>query len=231
MFKLDRAFTAVLIAGLSMLAPACNRSEHDHHSNPKTNPTAPKPGLSTPSEAAHELHAALEQAKLSPPYVLVGHSFGGALVRVFANIYTQEVAGIVLVDPFQEEFVDWLKAHQPGKYEQFVSRGRQAYVSDWEGTLSELRGASSFPDIPVTLLSATNRKPQTGDAIEQGIGSTEFAEGSEAITSSQSTWLSKIPHGKLIKVAGSSHNIPDERPEAVVQAVMEIIQQINNSKR
>jgi pimeloyl-ACP methyl ester carboxylesterase len=138
---------------------------------------------------------------------------------------------MVLVDPFQEEFVDWLKAHQPENYEQFVNRGRQAYVSDWEATLSELRNASSFPGMPVALLSASNRKPQKGDALEQGIGSTEFAAGSEAIINAHAMWLSKIPTGKLVKVEGSSHNIPDERPEVVVQAIVEIIQQINNSKR
>jgi pimeloyl-ACP methyl ester carboxylesterase len=47
---------------------------------------------------AEELHALLANAGVSGPYVLVGHSFGGLYVRVFADLYPQEVAGMVLVD-------------------------------------------------------------------------------------------------------------------------------------
>lgn len=48
---------------------------------------------------ARELHSLLEQAEVSGPYVLVGHSLGGAFVRVFADRYPEEVAGMVLIDP------------------------------------------------------------------------------------------------------------------------------------
>jgi pimeloyl-ACP methyl ester carboxylesterase len=45
-----------------------------------------------------ELHRALEAADIEPPYVLVGHSYGGFVVRLFAAIYPRETAGLVLVD-------------------------------------------------------------------------------------------------------------------------------------
>jgi pimeloyl-ACP methyl ester carboxylesterase len=48
--------------------------------------------------AAHRLRAVLRRCNVSPPYVLVGHSMGGLLVRVFADRYPGEVAGVVLVD-------------------------------------------------------------------------------------------------------------------------------------
>lgn len=47
---------------------------------------------------AEELHALLRAANLTPPYVLVGHSMGGFNVRLFASLYRNEVAGVVLVD-------------------------------------------------------------------------------------------------------------------------------------
>ena len=50
-------------------------------------------------QIATELHAALEGAGIRSPYVLVGHSFGGVYVRIFADVYPDEVAGLVLVDP------------------------------------------------------------------------------------------------------------------------------------
>jgi pimeloyl-ACP methyl ester carboxylesterase len=53
----------------------------------------------TTSNIAAELHAALRAAGVESPYVLVGHSFGGLVVRRFASLYPEEVAGLVLVDP------------------------------------------------------------------------------------------------------------------------------------
>jgi len=52
-----------------------------------------------------ELRSALRAAGLQPPYVLVGHSFGAYLVRLFAALHADDVAGMVLVDPLEPE--DW----------------------------------------------------------------------------------------------------------------------------
>lgn len=57
----------------------------------------------TPRHIAVELHQLLESAGIQPPYVLVGHSFGGLVVRRFALLYPQEVNSIVLVDPMRCE--------------------------------------------------------------------------------------------------------------------------------
>ncbi|HEY3618016.1 MAG TPA: alpha/beta hydrolase [Candidatus Sulfotelmatobacter sp.] len=47
---------------------------------------------------AEELHALLRAAGIAPPYILVGHSLGGYNVRLYASLYRNEVAGMVLVD-------------------------------------------------------------------------------------------------------------------------------------
>jgi pimeloyl-ACP methyl ester carboxylesterase len=47
---------------------------------------------------AQELHALLRAAEIAPPYILVGHSMGGYDVRLYASLYRNEVAGMVLVD-------------------------------------------------------------------------------------------------------------------------------------
>jgi pimeloyl-ACP methyl ester carboxylesterase len=57
----------------------------------------------TSSEIVSELHALLAAANEKPPYILVGHSFGGYNVRLFADRYLDEVAGIVLVDSSHED--------------------------------------------------------------------------------------------------------------------------------
>src|SRR4051794_9991798 len=65
----------------------------------------PGPIPRTMRQDAYELHTLLERAGIAPPYVLVGHSYGGLLVRVYAERYPDEVAGMVLVDPTHEDTV------------------------------------------------------------------------------------------------------------------------------
>lgn len=52
----------------------------------------------TPENLASELKSLLKKLDLQPPYVLVGHSFGGLLTRIYAGLHPDEVAGMVLVD-------------------------------------------------------------------------------------------------------------------------------------
>src|SRR6185369_5725484 len=73
----------------------------------------PKPRSA--KQIATELHMALEKLGVKPPYVMVGHSFGGIYVRVFADMYPNEVVGMVLIDPSQETFNDWLRKNQPDR--------------------------------------------------------------------------------------------------------------------
>ena len=58
----------------------------------------PGPQPRDPSRIAGELHTLLGNAEIDGPYVLVGQSFGGLYVRMFAARYPNEVAGMALVD-------------------------------------------------------------------------------------------------------------------------------------
>jgi pimeloyl-ACP methyl ester carboxylesterase len=55
-------------------------------------------GVRTVQDSVDDLHALLAAAGVSGPYVLVGHSFGGLIVRLYASQYLDDVAGLVLVD-------------------------------------------------------------------------------------------------------------------------------------
>ena len=56
------------------------------------------PEARTSKVVAQELHALLQAAGIAPPYVLLGHSMGGFDVRLYASLYRDQVAGMVLVD-------------------------------------------------------------------------------------------------------------------------------------
>jgi pimeloyl-ACP methyl ester carboxylesterase len=65
--------------------------------------SSPASTARTPANIAIELHSMLETAGIKPPYVLVGHSFGGLVMRRYALLYPEDVAGVVLVDPMRCE--------------------------------------------------------------------------------------------------------------------------------
>jgi pimeloyl-ACP methyl ester carboxylesterase len=54
-------------------------------------------------QIVYELHTLLERAEVRPPLVLVGHSYGGWLVRLYASTYPQDVVGMVLVEAGAED--------------------------------------------------------------------------------------------------------------------------------
>jgi len=73
----------------------------------------------TPGNIAVELHDMLEKAQIKPPYILVGHSFGGLVMRRYALLFPEDVASVLLVDPMRCE--EWPPLN-PGRQSE-VDRG------------------------------------------------------------------------------------------------------------
>ena len=88
----------------------------------------PVAGERTSDIIAGELHELLHRAGAPAPYLLVGHSFGGYNVRVFADRYPDEVAGLVLVDVSHEAFPETLPPAMRRRYERFDALERPALV-------------------------------------------------------------------------------------------------------
>lgn len=75
----------------------------------------------TPGNISLELHTMLETAGIKAPYILVGHSFGGLVMRRYATMYPDDVAGVVLVDPMRCE--EWPPLN-PDKQD-MIDRGKR----------------------------------------------------------------------------------------------------------
>jgi pimeloyl-ACP methyl ester carboxylesterase len=126
-----------------------------------------------------ELHALLAKLEVPPPYVLVGHSWGGPIIHSFAATYPKEIAGLVYEDPsdFTQTEADilalWEKAGaKDGReglrkmLEQFMApapAGLQAEYREIDrlerGGFAELRAAGDPPDVPVVFLIAGKPQP------------------------------------------------------------------------
>jgi pimeloyl-ACP methyl ester carboxylesterase len=77
----------------------------------------PGPRPRTPERILADLRALLAGAQLGPPYVLVGHSFGGLVAQLYAARHGDEVVGLVLLDPPHHS--EWSPAMPPGKRRMF----------------------------------------------------------------------------------------------------------------
>jgi len=181
-----------------------------------------EPGESprTAKRVAEELHAALKSAGVKPPYVLVGHSAGAAYVRVFASLYPREIAGIVLVDPPQEELLDWIRAHFPHADQlppERLAKMPAGIRAEWDARdaqIDEMRNAK-LPFVPTILISSAKN--------DQSLAQQISPEALNVLTESRHKWLERTTGSRQIVAQKAGHNIPMEEPELIVDAIRQVI--------
>ena len=81
---------------------------------------SPREGIS--GNAVEDLHALLGKAGIAPPYVMVGTSYGGANVQLYAYRYPDEVKGLVLVEPQHEDETERLDKVVHGKLKEIYAQ-------------------------------------------------------------------------------------------------------------
>lgn len=102
----------------------------------------------TMRQIVYELHTGLVKAGVKPPYVLAGHSLGGLIVRVYANHYQEEVAGMLLVDSSHEDQLIIIMDRTT----------KREKVVHWR----ELSNGRSIPPVQTTMPSPANSSPSQG---------------------------------------------------------------------
>ncbi|HEX4122555.1 MAG TPA: alpha/beta hydrolase [Verrucomicrobiae bacterium] len=170
-------------------------------------------------QVARELHTALGNAHVAPPYILVGHSFGGPLNRVFAGMYPGEVVGMVLLDPTQEEFMDWYH-----DWSQTHDREHDPHVNpewkDYQPSLVEAHESRVPEGIPVVLVTAMG--PRVLPAFMPEKEREEMKLVRPAWLKFHQEWVEKLPKGRHIITEKSGHGIPFEEPDLVIKTIREV---------
>jgi pimeloyl-ACP methyl ester carboxylesterase len=170
----------------------------------------------------------LEQLGLAQDLILVGHSYGGWLIRLEASQHPAAVSGMVFVDPFTTEFVDLLgvayldthpltgkspslEATHPEKMTKY-ERAQVRMVAGSLGPKAEIMRKTTIPaGVPVRVISS--RKPFLPKPEEQR----PWWLAHQQLTAS-------IPGAVLWVAERSDHRIPIHQPEIILEAVLEVIQ-------
>ncbi len=174
----------------------------------------------TAQEAAADLHALLTAAGEPGPFVLVGHSWGGLIARLFANIYPDDVSGLVLVDPASEFLKSSLTPAQWATYIEATKKliepnGLEA--PDHSRTLELLHGTPQVPPLPVIVLTSDKR-------FDFGAGGSETWP---AWRTAQDR-LAEVLDAKHVSSTNSGHAIQMEQPQLVVTAIRQVVEAVRN---
>jgi pimeloyl-ACP methyl ester carboxylesterase len=204
---------------------------------------------------AEELHTLLHNAGIVPPYTLVGHSMGGYNVRLFASLYQSEVAGMVLVDsshPEQEkrfppalndldktwvreqEFLTFSLPFGIPRLLGFCGNDARVRAADCnfhsyrEGltalktfpeSAAQAAAAGSLGDLPLAVLSHDPDLPQPD------IPADLVKPMNDAWEQMQEELAHLSTRGTRTVAKNSSHYIQLDRPDLVVEAVREVVEQ------
>lgn len=149
----------------------------------------PDPQGVDPDRVADDLHTALRRQGLQGPWVLVGHSAGGLMVRTFADRYPDEVAGVVLVDATHPDIVEGPMYSIAGHAVRLLGRTGVLRAS---GLLA--REAAGLPADAVPILTSTRH---IEGAAREMAGLSTFGRDAEAAGDLGSTPLTVITAGGM----------------------------------
>jgi pimeloyl-ACP methyl ester carboxylesterase len=173
----------------------------------------------TPRQQVRQLHEALERLGTPPARIVVGHSYGGLLSLLHAHLYPKRVRGLVLVDPMNARFVqatgDFVQSTVP--HIDHPASAKDTAIARMVGTFDDLARDPAASDarleVPIVVITAGQawwKKPD----IDRAWRDSHMAIASAA------------PHRRLVVADGSDHDVPEKRPEAIVEAVLSLTAQL-----
>lgn len=161
-----------------------------------------------PRDARHlaaELHTLLTNAEIAAPYILVGHSFGGPVTRLYAADYPTQVAGLVWLDIQHPE--QWTRTPEGrAQYQQILRLSR---VGPWVARIGLVRFSNYFPlvdELPPSSAAAFKAWVDTTRFME--VNAAEFqAQLTSAAQAQAAGALGDIP---LMVVTATDHGFPPD---------------------
>ncbi len=193
----------------------------------------PAPGPRTTSDQVADLRAVLSNLEVAPPYVLVGYSVGGWNVMVHNDLHGDDVAGAVMADVRPPGVsARWLEALPPEAADESegVRLNREDLTVfeadpslnpehlDLRKSAAEAIATGGFGDKPLVVLAAADTVVIT-EGLDAELGATFEAAWWEL----QQAMADQSTAGRLEKVENATHDMPWERTDAIVAAILEVL--------
>jgi pimeloyl-ACP methyl ester carboxylesterase len=203
-------------------------------STPVHQPTTLQDGVS-------DLHALLGASGERGPYVVVGHSLGGAIAKLYASEYPQDVSGLVLVDylPYEARTDLTNKQWRYWKDPLLGSPSKEALAiyPDVEQNANQrnfYQDSVAAPLKPMPLIVLSSDEPydlkslveagQIPADIGGGVSAEEFGKILfQAVLDARSDLVSQVPGARHITNTDSGHYIHQEQPKLVIDSVREVV--------
>ncbi len=233
--------TVVLVGGLRASADDWNGTPVGE----KPSRSDPVPQPSTAKDAVADLHALLSASGKAGPYVLVGHSYGGLIVRLYASTYPKDVSGLVLIDALSEGLQDAETPQQWAIQRKLIQNDDPENLAlypaleriDVDRSCYQIRAAPALHPMPIVVLSADRPwGPQVPSMIAAGKLPADippdFGYVTDAAQKKAQERLAKlVPNEKHITNTNSGHEIHKEQPQLVIDAIREVVEAVRSGKR
>jgi pimeloyl-ACP methyl ester carboxylesterase len=235
-FRPPRASRMMVLAGVATFTRVCayDRPGTVAPLNDDVRPSRSDP-VSQPRTApaiVSDLHALLQAAGVTGPFVLVGHSLGGLFVRLFASTYPTEVVGLILVDPYSERLETLLTPERWAALVRLNVRQGTDTVKPIPGygDLETLgfggdnvvvrRAAVSSPLRPMPLGVLAHGRPFELPGETEGFTSDEL----EAVLRTANEQMATlVPNARFFVAKDSGHDIHQDQPELVTEAIRQVV--------
>jgi pimeloyl-ACP methyl ester carboxylesterase len=193
----------------------------------------PIPGVHDAGDEIRDLERLLHAAGLPPPYVLVGHSYGGLLARLFAAANPRRTGGVVLVDAlgrdaWQRELAGWPKGFAPRQRRAFAKR-IDAGIDTRASAALESR-IRSLGDIPLVVITAAQERAQyDGLGIDPPPGL--YRRGLRLWRTMQDELARLSPDRAHVLALRSDHVVQGDQPLVVIKAVDAVVGAVRDRAR
>jgi pimeloyl-ACP methyl ester carboxylesterase len=177
----------------------------------------PRTAFRTSRAVVDDLSKLLRAAGVSGPYVLVGHSLGGAHIRLYATRFPRDVVGMVLVDASHED--QYARVEATGFSPPTPAPSDNSERMDMVASLDEVGQEKWRGDIPLVVLSH-------GRPIAEGlpnITAEQIARVEVVWADLQRDLASRSSLGRLLVAERSGHYVHVEEPSLVIGAIREVV--------